>query len=545
MFYEADEISEIFKGVLPVYLLFILPIILVISPCGAAHEFPVYRMHQFELHGVARGCKSAAVNLEVRSISSWRTQRHCVISRIGNLTSLSLHKLAENTGALLIVLPKNLATASSKEREVLSDIEVHGLTTEIDVPIYFALWTPDIEKILGDIDTGSSPEKGSSAWNAMIRSFSSNGYQIVVNTNKPYPRSDAVITSIQGKLPGLGVEEKLPTIVIVTHYDANGVAPDLSYGADSNGSGVIALLEIIRIFSHLYSSKRSHAPVNLVFLLASGGKYNFQGSKKWLEDQLDVTDATLLQDVHFVLCLDSIGQDNLYMHVSKPPKEGSSLHEFQKIITATRKSGVDIVHKKINLADEILAWEHERYSIRRLPSATLSSLKNHKDPMRGTILDVSESVNPATLARNIEDIATTLARYIYNVSGSSQALSSHMTVDEEVVKTWLDFLCSHPRAAPLLTDKNNPLVKSLIDTMSRFLVDVKTSALVADKRDPDFVFYDSSQAVCHIYNVKPALFDLFLTVQITAYLAVVHQIILRMPLIYDMMVPSVKKVKSQ
>lgn len=63
MFYEADEISEIFKGVLPVYLLFILPIILVISPCGAAHEFPVYRMHQFELHGVARGKSTFVIDI--------------------------------------------------------------------------------------------------------------------------------------------------------------------------------------------------------------------------------------------------------------------------------------------------------------------------------------------------------------------------------------------------------------------------------------------------------------------------------------------------
>ncbi|KAF6216629.1 hypothetical protein GE061_000974 [Apolygus lucorum] len=502
-------------------------------------------MHQFELHGVSRGCKAASVNLEVRSISSWRTQRHCVISHISNMTSVSLHKMAENTGALLIVLPKSFATASSKEREVLSDIEVHALSSEIDIPIYFALWTPNIEKILKDIDGGSSPDKGSSAWDAMVHSFSSNGYQIVINANKPYPKNDAMITSVQGKLPGLGVEEKLPTIVIVTHYDSLGVAPDLSHGADSNGSGVIALLEIIRIFSHLYSNKRSHAPVNLVFLLAGGGKYNFQGSKKWLEDQLDVTDATLLQDVHFVLCLDTIGNDDIYMHVSKPPKEGSNLFELNKSLSSVRKSEVNVVHKKINLADEILAWEHERYSIRRLPSATLSSMKNHKDPLRATVADVADTINPATLARNIEDIATALARYIYNISGSSQALSSHMTVDEEVVKTWLEFLCSHARAAPLLSDKNNPLVKSLVDTMNRFLSDVKTSTLVADKRDPDFVFYDSSQATCHIYNVKPALFDLFLTVLITAYLAVVYQLIQNMPYIYEFMVPSIKKLKAQ
>jgi len=36
---------------------------------------------------------------------------------------------------------------------------------------------------------------------------------------------DFQITNIQGHLSGYGIEEQLPTIAIVTHYDAFGVAP--------------------------------------------------------------------------------------------------------------------------------------------------------------------------------------------------------------------------------------------------------------------------------------------------------------------------------
>lgn len=55
------------------------------------------------------------------------------------------------------------------------------------------------------------------------------------------------------------------------------------------------LLELARLFSHLYANTQTHARVNLLFLLSGGGKLNYQGSKKWLEDQLDGIDASLLQ----------------------------------------------------------------------------------------------------------------------------------------------------------------------------------------------------------------------------------------------------------
>lgn len=79
---------------------------------------------------------------------------------------------------------------------------------------------------------------------------------------------------------------------------------------------------------------------------------------------------------------------------------------------------VEGVHKKINLAEETLAWEHERYSIRRLPAATLSTLKSHEDPARTTILDVTREGQVDKLYKHTQVISEALARHIYNLSSS-------------------------------------------------------------------------------------------------------------------------------
>lgn len=52
-------------------------------------------------------------------------------------------------------------------------------------------------------------------------------------------------------------------------------------------------------------------------------------------------------------------------------------------------------HKKINLADDTLAWEHERFGIRRLPAFTLSHLASHRLAQRSSIMDV-RSVSPSS-----------------------------------------------------------------------------------------------------------------------------------------------------
>jgi len=61
-----------------------------------------------------------------------------------------------------------------------------------------------------------------------------------------------------------------------------------------------------------------------------------------------------------------------------------------------RAVNVEMVHKKINLADDYLAWEHERFSIRRLPAFTVSHLSSHKAVQRNTVLDTRSDTTLAT-----------------------------------------------------------------------------------------------------------------------------------------------------
>ncbi|XP_043490157.1 nicalin [Polistes fuscatus] len=550
---EYDSFAELCRGYLPYYLLIVLPIFIIISPVNpvaASHEFPVYRMHQHDLHGIPHGCRSASISLEARSLIGWSTSRHCVITKALDLTPSMFQSIKNKAGALVIILPEKLNELTLDEKQHIMDLEKTMLSdTETPIAVYFATWHPDLQRILDDITDGSViDEKSHSAAEAIFNSISASGYQVVVASGQPMVRNDAKIAILHGKLTGTGAEEKLPTIAIVTHYDSASVAPELSFGADSNASGVAMLLELARLFSALYSTGRSRPHYNLVFIATGAGKLNYQGSKKWLEDQLDGLEGSVIQDAAYVICLDTLSAtNNLYMHVSKPPKENSSGGMFCKQLKSVADSSntvhVEGVHKKINLAEETLAWEHERFSIRRLPAATLSTLKSHEDPARNTILDIMEEGQIDRLYKHTQVIAEALARHIYNLS-SNHIFADSLEVSKESLSLWFTYLASQPRAAPLLVDKNNLLIATLKESMSRYLGDVKVTLHGPDKQDPEFIFYDVTKAVLNVYSVKPAVFDLFLTVAIVMYLGLIYVIVHNFPRAFNLAIRLSTKGKS-
>ncbi|CAH1797520.1 unnamed protein product [Owenia fusiformis] len=528
-FDEVGEIAEVFRTSLPLSFLFFVPIIILISPVspvGAAHDFSVYRMQQYDLQQTKYGCKNAIVNVEARPINANTYTRRCIVAQLHEMTNEKFKNMQEqNAGGLLVLLPSNMSRLSDKEKEHLLELEQDMMQEETVLPVYFTTETEELMEIYNDIKLATNSDQAASATEALLGAAWANGFQLVVNGPQSKSLPDYEIANIQGKLSGFGIEEQLPTIAIVAHYDSYGVAPSLAFGADSNGSGVVALLELARLFSKLYMNSRTHAKFNLLFLLSGAGKFNYQGTRKWIEDSLDASESSLLQDVQFVLCLDTLGSsNNLNLHVSKPPKEGSAAASFVKHLEEVKASfspevNFNVVHKKINLADDLLAWEHERFSIRRIQAFTLSHLDSHKHLERNSVIDTRERVDNQKLARNVKVLVEALARHVFDVQnqGNLEIFNGALDVQEESIGSWMDYLGTQSRAAQVLT-KDHVIVAALEQALSRHLKDVKKVLSTADKRDPDFVFYSGAEFTMSAYNVKPAVFDLFLALAIAGYL---------------------------
>ncbi|TDH08566.1 hypothetical protein EPR50_G00099000 [Perca flavescens] len=564
MFEEASEVFDnMFKSSFPLTFIVFIPAVLILVsplPAEAAHEFTVYRMQQYDLQGQPYGTRNAILNTEARTVEAEVLSRRCVIMRLADFSYEEYQKaLRQSAGAVVIILPKNMSAMPQDIVQQFMELEPEMLATETIVPVYFAMEDDELLSIYTQTLTSSSSQGSLSAAEVLLHTATANGFQMVTSGAQSKAISDWAITSLEGRLAGVGGED-LPTIVMVAHYDSFGVAPWLSYGADSNGSGVSMLLELARLFSKLYTYKRTHAGYNLLFFVSGGGKFNYQGTKRWLEDNLDHTDSSLLQDnVAFVLCLDTLGNgDSLHLHVSKPPKEGTPQYSLLKeleMVAASQFPEVkfSMVHKKINLADDMLAWEHERFGIRRLPAFTLSHLPSHRLAQRSSIMDV-RSVSPSSrhgageppagphvdmkkLSRNTKLVAEALARVIYNLTekgapGDLQIFTEQMQVQDEQLSAVVDWLTAQPRAAQLV-DKDSSVVSTLEYHLGHYLKDVKRHYVKADKRDPEFVFYDQLKQTMNAYRVKPAIFDLLLAVCIAAYLGMMYLAIQNFGVLYS------------
>ena len=235
--------------------------------------------------------------------------------------------------------------------------------------------------------------------------------------------------------------------------------------------------------------------------------------------------SELLNDVPFAACLDSLQSGDLKMHVSKPPKADSHAGKFLKNL-----GQAEMVHKKINLADELLAWEHERFSIRRLPAFTLSGLKSHDKMERTDILDTHTDAKD--LYKKVKTIGEALACTLYNYNDegcSGNVLSGSLTPSEDYIQSWMEVVAETPRFPSMTSGKNDQFVNTLLTGMKSAVGQDNVRSLNAkrDNREPEFILYDGAFTNITAYKVKPAVFDLVLTLCIGAYLGLVYLAIMK------------------
>ncbi|KAL9252189.1 BOS complex subunit ncln-like protein [Drosera capensis] len=505
-----------------------------IELCGAATVVDVYRLIQYDLAGVPFGSRFSNLNHNAGSSihsNDSDLSRTVLIFPIRDL-DLDLIKdyvvKKRQLGGMLFLLPRVFGFGRERGSGVdegEKDVVVRSKLLELErllvhasfpYPVYFAFEDENVEAILAEVKRSGASGQPATATNG--------GYKLVVSTTKPKKVAAPIITNIQGWLLGQKADEEttqLPTIAIVASYDTFGAAPALSTGSDSNGSGVVALLEIARLFSLLYSNPKTRGRYNLLFALTSGGPYNYNGTQKWLRG----LDQRVRESIDYAICLNSIGSwDNeLWIHVSKPPENAFVKQIFEGFSDVAGDLGfkVDLKHKKINISNPRVAWEHEQFSRLRITALTLSELSAAALFLEnfGALSDSRHFVQDSAITKSVKLVAESLARHIYGHQGKNIQIfaeNSSVAINPSYMSSWLDLLSRTSRVAPFLP-KGDPFINALKRELEEHVVEVSAQH---ETLDGIFKFYDSTKAILTIYQVASVTFDLLLLLVLGSYLIV-------------------------
>ncbi|KAG6511649.1 hypothetical protein ZIOFF_029724 [Zingiber officinale] len=518
----------------------ILVLVLVLAVCvelgDAATAVDAYRLIQYDLDGAPYGSRLAALN-HFAGVAPFASgvdlSRTAVILPLRDLNFTLLHEFItgkQQLGGLLFLLPQDTDNARKDTgpiRTILSKLEHLLIHANLPYPVYFAHEDDKINEVLPDVQRGDGTGQPASATTGGLE-LMTHSFKLVVSTSEPKKLSSPTITNIQGWLPGLKGDgtSQLPTIAVVASYDTFGAAPELSVGSDSNGSGVVVLLEIARLFSRLYSNPNTRGRYNLLFGLTSGGPYNYDGTMKWLRN----FDQRIRESIEFAICLNSVGSwDNeLWLHVSKPPENVYIRQVYESLADVAKELDVTIgiKHKKINISNSRVAWEHEQFSRVRVTALTLSELSVAPELLHNTggLSDSRDSVDDTAIQKSIKLVAESLGRHIYGYHGRNVQIfadNSSLALNPFYVKSWLDLLSQTPRVAPFLS-KNDAIVSALKKELADHTDEVN---VYHETIDGMFTFYDSTRSTLSIYQVTSVGFDFVMLAIIGLYLIVLFTVL--------------------
>lgn len=535
-------------------IVILLPLILLVTPACASREFPVFRLQGFESSGFKNGSFASSVSAEA-TVHVAMAHRKCFVVTMQDLTVSKLKDLLRIYPlAIVIVLPfpEDYVALSDEQTEQWMNVERMLIEQEYPIPIYFTRMDQNVRDVFTQLNSVSSTDHNSSATKALVDAIFGNGYQVVINAPAPSEMSSVKFANLLGSLYNTRRNVELDSLLFIAHYDAFSPSAQLSFESDASGTGVVALLSIASMMSRLYGSTETQPNFNSNFLLSGGGKVNFLGSSYFSQNNEHVT-----KSARVILCLDSLNglpgdTDTLYLHRKTSKVTGTTaqlqdIQIFQEILSSSAEEAglkFEVITRKAN-TNQWFSWEHERFSAYR--AATISGHSNPQHPMRHSLLDNGQHINHKTLALKMQVIQKSLLQYMYNVS---EALSDYDQfkkqnpyldyldlVQTEQSETLLDFVSSEPHSSQYLS-KNDAYVQTLLRLLGRYTKQSTVHEFKLDhphsttlKRD-DVAFYDQVFSVANAYRVKPAVFDLFLSIAIAAYIAAVYAVVQGIPVLH-------------
>ncbi|KAH7728703.1 nicalin [Aphelenchoides avenae] len=529
-----------------VWILSVLPSSLASANYGIERvesELTAYRLQQYDLGGTAYGSRSFRVMYEAVSLNR-SALRKCLVASWRDLSPSTLEdSISAAVGAVLVVIPSDFEKLSGSEREAFSKLEQSFTGFRTEQSVYFVPENDVLRDLLREV--ASTSGKAPTAVQQLYAAVAANNFQIAsastATTNTVTHRHYNVIGRLSGQ------DRSAPNIMIVAHYDSHAIAPALANGTDSNGSGVAAVLELLAVFSRFYADPTTRPRFGLIFMLTSGGKMNYQGSRHWVEEYVEKQSD---ERIPFVLCIDSIGRGSvLRVHATRQPVENTVAWSLFERLNAFVPEGrkVELVTKKIHLKAERQRWEHEVFGIRRIQSFTVSHFEDSEDPLRTSLLDTPHQLDANALEQNVRLIAESLLSYLYDVDASSCAsakaggaacsLLGSDSVRKERLLTWTDAFGSSPRPMAASSTK---LVTELRDVVQKYA----GRAVLYEIQPYDLQLYGIQEDTLVAHVVKPSLFELLLAAVIGLYLFCMYEIVQRAQFLLEGAVARIRKVAA-
>ena len=435
-----------------------------------------------------------------------------------------------NANAILFIIPNGPYTTIFEQ--LVNEIQLYLSQQEIFLPVYFTYETDELKEIYEKLknEYEYNLKKGNSKNEDVKKSLldylhiKESYLHFSLRIKEPKLHKTLNLENFYGflEVPSHNGAPN-PIIAIVTHYDSLGVISDLPQGVNSNGSGIIALLELIRIISKIYENYESVIKYDILFALTSAGNINFQGTETFLNN----LEPSISENLQYVLCLDSIASlnetENLFLHLSRFPREYEMTpNKLYALFNSTAKNmdiKLNYVKKKVFLTENYVPWEHEQFSKRKIISATLSTLNSPPENIFNRNLFTDIDMNLKTLEKNIKFVAESILEFLFDYDNNNFTIlkDDDTLIDVKNLQTMNNYLKKTSRF-PLSIERGSKINNDLYNFFNSYLQRVKRESFEIN----EIKFYENNSGDIKIYEVKSKIIDLYLLLGIIIYLLVIH-----------------------